>query len=333
MRRVAVVRCEDYDPGRVEEAVDRLFSLLGAGADGPPERFAAPGERILLKPNLLKGAPPEDAVTTHPEVLRAVITRLREGAEGAEAAAGPRLELGDSPAWGSFAAAAEAAGLAAVCREAGVPLVPFQKGVRTANPEGRVYDHLYLDRAVLAADGIVNLPKLKTHSQLYMTGAVKNLFGCVAGKRKAWWHFKAGNFEEYFPLMLVETARLLAPRLSVLDAVLAMEGQGPSGGRPRRAGLLLAGEDPVALDRVACEIAGLDPGRLRILAAAREIGWGETDLAQIEIAGLSLEEARLAPPLEAPRMIPIGFSLPRVVKSTLKQQWLTRVREPRQAAP
>lgn len=317
MSRVALVRCGDYERARVGEAVARLLDLLGGAS-----RFARPGETLLLKPNLLKGAPPERAVTTHPEVLRAAIGALRAGAPGL------RLQVGDSPAWGGFEPSAETAGLAAVCREEGATLAPFTRGVRTPNPGGQVFDHLTLAREALAAEGLVNLAKLKTHCQLYMTGAVKNLFGCVAGKRKAWWHFKAGSYRDYFPLMLVETARLLGARLHILDAVLAMEGNGPAGGTPRPAGLLMASEDPVALDRVACEVAGLDPARLRTLEAARILGWGQTDLARIEIAGLPLAEARLAKPLTEPKMMPIGFSLPRVVKSTLKQQWITRVEEP-----
>lgn len=317
MSRVAIVRCEDYDRARVGEAAARLLELLGGAA-----RFARPGERLLLKPNLLKAAPPASAVATHPEVLRAVIGTLRAGAPDV------KLRVGDSPAWGSFASAAEAAGLAQVCRETGAALVPFAKGVKTPNPGGQVYDHLVIAREALDRDGLINLPKLKTHGQLYMTGAVKNLFGCVAGKRKAWWHFKAGNYQDYFPLMLVETARLLGARLHILDAVLAMEGNGPASGRPRPVGLLLASEDPVALDRVAAEAAGLDPSRVRTLEAARALGWGETELSRIEIAGLPLAQARLERPLAEPKMMAIGFSLPRVVKSTLKQQWLLRVEEP-----
>ncbi|MFC1491158.1 DUF362 domain-containing protein [Nitrospinota bacterium] len=319
MSRVAIVRCEDYDGSRVGESVARLLELLGGA-----EKFISPGERLLLKPNLLKGSPPERAVTTHPEVLRAVILRLRASPRGE----GISLSVGDSPAWGIFEDVMRETGLAAVCEEEDAAAVPFERGVRVPNPNGVVYDHFHVAREALAPDGIINLPKLKTHRQMYMTGAVKNLFGCVAGKRKAWWHFKAGNYQEYFPLMLVETARLIGPRLSVLDAVDAMEGQGPAAGRPRRMGLLIASADPVALDRVACEAAGLDPARLRTLAAAETIGWGETNLSRIEIAGLSLDEARLSPPLLPAKMMPVGFSFSRVVKSTLKQQWLVRVGKP-----
>ena len=317
MSRVAIVRCEDYEKARVSDAVAQALEALGGAA-----QFVSTTDEILLKPNILKGAPPESALTTHPEILRAVAEQLQNSA------APRKISMGDSPAWGSLAGCAEQAGLSRVCGELGFPLVSFRKGVKVPNPDGVVYAHLTMAKEALDADGIINLPKLKTHCQLYMTGAVKNLFGCVAGKRKAWWHFKAGTFEDYFPLMLVETARLLKTRLSVLDAVWAMEGQGPAKGTPRRVGLIIASADPVALDRVACEVTGLSPEKLRTLEAARITGFGETELDKIDLVGLSLEEARLSEPLVEPRMIPIGFSIPRVVKSTLKQQWLTRVREP-----
>ena len=317
LSRVAIVRCGDYDPPRVDEAVAHLIKLLGG-----IEYFVPPGKNILLKPNLLKGAPPDKAVTTHPEVLRAIIRALKKTGPAAS------LAVGDSPAWGSFEGAMRASGLAAICQEEDVAITPFTRGVKVANPGSHVFRHHHIAREVVQADAVINLPKLKTHCQMYMTGAVKNMFGCVAGKRKAWWHFKAGNYGEYFPLMIAETARLVAPRLSIMDAVLAMEGQGPGAGAPRRMGLLMASADPVALDRVAIEVAGLDPARMRTLAAAETIGWGETHLDKIEVAGLPICEARLATPLVEPRMIPVGFSLPRVVKSTLKQQWLVLMNEP-----
>jgi len=317
LSRVAIVRCENYDSNRVEDSIACLFDLLGGTS-----QFVSPHESILLKPNLLKGAPPESAITTHPEVLHALVHALQATAPGVA------LAVGDSPAWGSFENAIRVSGLAAVCATEGVSTIPFNRSVKMPNSEGTVYRHLHIARAVASAESIINLPKLKTHCQMYMTGAVKNLFGCVAGKRKAWWHCKAGNFQEYFPLMIAETARLIAPRLSILDAVVGMEGQGPGGGKPRQTGLLMASTDPVALDRVACEAVGLDPARLRTLAAAKTIKWGQTDLSKIEISGLPLEEARLKTPFVEPKMIPVGFSLPRVVKSTLKQQWRVHVNEP-----
>ena len=317
LSRVAIIRCANYDPPRVVEALDHLIELLGGAEKNFPLE-----KNILLKPNLLKGAAPGKAVTTHPEVLRATIRAIKRARPVSS------ISVGDSPAWGSFQSAMQGAGLAAVCEDVGAAPSPFTRGVKVANPGGNVFEHLHIAREVVQAEAIINLPKLKTHCQMYMTGAVKNMFGCVAGKRKAWWHFKAGNYKDYFPLMIAETARLIAPRLSIMDAIFAMEGQGPSAGTPRRMGLLMASADPVALDRVAVDVAGLAPERMRTLAAADTIGWGETNLDKIEIVGLPISEARLTTPLVEPRMIPVGFSLPRVVKSTFKQQWLIRVNEP-----
>jgi uncharacterized protein (DUF362 family) len=312
---VALARCESYEPAEVSGALDKAVGHLGGWA-----AFTGAGERLLLKPNLLKGSPPEEAVTTHPEILRAVARALK--AQGSEPF------LGDSPAWGSFGRAVEKAGIAAMAREESLPLVAFNNGVKVANEAGQVYSQLTVDKAALEADGIINCPKLKTHEALYMTGAVKNVFGCVTGKRKAWWHLKAGNYDNYFARMLIEVYRLLSPRLHIMDAVVAMEGRGPGKGLPRPVGFIGASTDAVALDRVCLAILGGDAEQLRTLAAASELGVGEPRLEQIQVVGEPLESFVVEDFL-FPTLIPIGFSLPRVVKSTLKQQWTVHVAERR----
>lgn len=312
---VALARCRDYEPASVRAAVKEVVEHLGGWS-----AFARGGERLLLKPNLLKAAPPEQAVTTHPEVLRAVALELR--------ALGSEPFIGDSPAWGSFRRAVEKSRIADMARQEALPLEAFNQGRRVDNDEGQVYRHFIIDGAVLRADGLVNCPKLKTHEQLYMTGAVKNLFGCVTGKRKAWWHLKAGTYDNYFARMLVEVYQVLKPRLHIMDAVAAMEGRGPSQGRPRPMGFVAASTDAVALDRVCLEIIGGEPEKLRTLAAAAELGVGQTDMARIRVVGEPVEALRVED-FSFPTLIPIGFSLPRVVKSTLKQQWTVHVAERR----
>jgi uncharacterized protein (DUF362 family) len=316
--KVALARCQSYEPRLLLRALDKLVDALGGW-----EAFVRPGERILLKPNLLKGVSPDRAVTTHPELLRALGRRLK--------AHGARPAIGDSPAWGSFGRVAEATGIADVARQEGIELVAFSQAREISNDSGLVYQRLIIDEAVLEADGLINCPKLKTHDQLYMTGAVKNLFGCVPGKRKAWWHFKAGMYDNYFARMLVEVAQLVGPRLHIMDAVLAMEGRGPARGRPRPLGFLAASTDPVALDRVCLALVGGNPERLRTLAAARELGVGETQLENIHVVGERPEELAVED-FAFPSLLPIGFSLPRVVKSTLKNQWMVHVRERRKQA-
>lgn len=310
---VALERCESYEPEEVLRALDALVQHLGGwGA------FVRSGERLLLKPNLLRGAPPEEAVTTHPELLRALARRLKD--EGAHPF------IGDSPPWSSLGWVSRRSGIAAVARQEGLPLVAFTRGVKVANQRDWPHPHLTVDRAALEADGIINCPKLKSHRQLYMTGAVKNTFGCVTGKRKLWWHIKAGHDNDYFARMLIETCSLLGPRLHLMDAVLAMDGMGASRGRPRHLGFLAASTDAVALDRVCLEIVGGEPDELRTLAAAEELGVGEPRLERIRIAGEPMEAFRVDdfvfPPVE-----PVGVSLSRALKSTLRYQWNVRLRE------
>lgn len=309
--RVAIVRCAEYEQESVDAAIDEAVGMFGGLAS-----FIQPGWRVLLKPNMLRPAPADKAVTTHPSVVQRLIELVR--------ACDAEPFIGDSPAWGSLRSALRQGGITAVAERYGVEIVDFKQQQRVENAAGQVFTHLHFDRAVLEADAIINLAKLKTHQQLLFTGSVKNLFGCVAGKRKAWWHFKAGNFENYFARMLVENYRVLKPAFTIVDAVIGMEGNGPARGDSRRFGFMLAGVDCVAIDRVACEVLGIDAQHYRIMQVARELGIDSAELRNIEVLGAPIEAVRV-PGLKLPRLAPIGFSLPRVVKSTLKQQWMLRM--------
>lgn len=211
-----------------------------------------------------------------------------------------------------------------MARRFGAEIRRFEDPRKVGDPRLAVFRELVVDGLALDCDRLVSLPKLKTHRQLTYTGAVKNLFGCVPGRRKAWWHVKAGAYDHYFARMLVDTCLLLAPELSLLDAVLAMEGEGPGRGDARAVGLLLASTDPVALDRVAVEVAGIPAERVPTLVAAREMSAGETRLDRIEVVGARLEELIVEPAFRLPRMRPVGFSLPRVVRGSVRQAWLER---------
>lgn len=308
MHRVAAVRAESYEPGALRGAYERLLGPLGGLA-----AFVEPGQRVLVKPNMLTAAPPEAAITTHPELVRIVVTDLL--------ALGAEVVVGDSPAFGSARGVGATSGIGAVCRELDVPLVTLSKAVKAENPNGKVFSHLAVSRlAHREVDRIVNLPKLKGHQQAYFTCAAKNMFGCVPGKRKAWWHLKAGTYENFFGLMLVETLRLLAPCLTIVDGVVAMEGSGPRNGRPYPLGVLLAGEDALAVDRVAVDLVGYDAARVRTLRAWEELDGSLPPVESFALSGDPLSELRVSDFAE-PRMVPLGFSLPRVVKSTVKHGW------------
>jgi uncharacterized protein (DUF362 family)/Pyruvate/2-oxoacid:ferredoxin oxidoreductase delta subunit len=271
---VSVVRCTDYDRNRVHDAVKRAVELLGDMQD-----FVKPGERVLIKPNLLKARPPEAAVTTHPEVVRAVIRLVHE--------AGGRAIVGDSPGMGDLKKVAEKAGILDVVNEEGAQLEDLSEALEVKN-NGR-FQHFEVSRLAYEADVLINLPKLKTHGMTTLTGAVKNLFGCIPGRRKIQWHFNTGVNHDLFMRMLAELYALLKPRITIMDAVIGMEGNGPGSGDPRQIGAVLAGRDAVAVDTVSARLLGVAAERLPLLRSARTAGIGETDLGNIALLGDPLE--------------------------------------------
>jgi len=253
----------------VKQAVDLL---------GGMHTFVKPGERVLIKPNLLKGKEPEAAVTTHPEIVRAVIRLVRE--------AGGEPMVGDSPGMGDLRKVCEKAGILEVVNEEGATLVEMDEVVQVRN-QGR-FQRFEIARAAYEADAIINLPKLKTHGMTTLTGAVKNLFGCVPGKRKVQWHFNTGVNHELFATMLNELCALLKPRLTIMDAVIGMEGNGPGSGEPRQIGVVIAGKDPVAVDVVSSSVLGVSLEKLPLIRAAAAAGYGETQLDRIRVFGESI---------------------------------------------
>lgn len=287
--RVVVVRCSDYRDKEVYTAVSRAVDLLGGTG-----RFIKPGQRVLIKPNLLSAKPPELAVTTHPMVVKATIELVKK--------AGGIPFIGDSPAMGSLYRVAEGSGILRVVQETGAGLEPFDESVEVSPLPGSTFKKVEVARKSLEADVIINLPKIKTHSGMLLTLSVKNLFGCVVGRKKAQWHLMAGVDRDSFATMLVELYQLLRPSLTIVDGVVGMEGDGPGSGDPRQLGLILAGSDCVAIDRVICEVLGINAGELPTNRAAKKKAAGETDLSNIEILGEALERVKVH-----------GFRLPHLV--------------------
>ena len=314
MSKVAITRCDTYQRDAIEKAIDDVLEPFGglAGAKGFGRQIKS-GDRVLLKPNFLRAAPAEAAVSPHPEVVRAVCTRLID--------LGARVKIGDSPAFGTAQGAAKACGVLDVAAEFDIPVVEFNKAkkVSTAGPAGLT---LQLDREVLEADAVINVCKFKGHQQLGLTLAVKNLFGCITGKRKPVWHLRLGDRDNDFGEMLVEVYRTVAPTLSICDGVFAMEGNGPGRGEPRPLGLLLAAEDGVALDSVGAQIVGYPPEQLRVIQAARSLGVGTTDIEKIELLGSSSLDDFRVDDWKFPDSLPIFFNPARVAWSTAKQALL-----------
>ena len=296
--QVALAACRRYEPDEVRSAVERLFDLLGG-----VERFAGAGERVLIKPNLIVPAGNCGPAQTHPAVILAIARRLRD--------AGARPMVGDSPAWQDAAACLRSLGIEEDLRRLEVPVVQLDDPVRIRIEGG----FIGISRKALEADKIINVPKFKAHQQLGATFAVKNLFGCVAGKEKAFRHFTHGQDPQRFCRMLIGIYARLAPVVNIIDAVVAMEGQGPIHGTPRALRVLIGGEDPIACERVCCRIAGLEVESLPVLQTAQALNLG---CSEPHLIGDRLEEFICRDFRPAART-PLRFTFPRICKSIARQ--------------
>lgn len=273
--KVAVVGCATYDRDEVEAAVGRGLDLLGGAA-----AFASKGERITLKPNVLWGDPPEKCINTHPSVFRAVGRALQEN--------GAVLSYGDSPGFGKPESHMRRAGFIEVAEELGIALADFENGREVEYSGSSFVKKFTIAVGALECDGLVSIPKLKTHGLMRLTGAVKNSFGCIPGMLTQGFHVRIPNPYD-FARMLISLNLLLSPRLYAMDGIVGMEGNGPRNGNPVEMGFLLFSRDPVALDTVACISVNLDPRIVPTNLFGAEYGLGSCDPANIEILGDPIE--------------------------------------------
>jgi uncharacterized protein (DUF362 family)/Pyruvate/2-oxoacid:ferredoxin oxidoreductase delta subunit len=275
---VAVLRCPSYDRTLLDRAVAEACELS--------EMPDVKGRSVLLKPNILRTTLPEEAVSTRGEVLASFARFLKS--KGAA-----RILAGESPGWQSQDQAAKKSGILAACEAEGVEWIDFSKGEEFDCPQGRILKRFTFAAAIREADMLVSLPKLKTHRLLRYTGAIKNLFGLVPGLSKSAFHLRFPDPKD-FGTMLVDLALAAKPAFSLMDGVVAMEGEGPSNGRPVQTGLVLASPDPLALDWIAASIIGYDPLELPYLVDAASRGAWISGPEDIELRGLSISEARPA---------------------------------------
>lgn len=269
--KVVLIPCSSYDEDTVYEAIKDGLLLLGG-----LQAFLHPEEHILLKPNLLKNAAPEKAVTTHPSVFAAMIRLLHENNYF-------DVCYGDSPgAPANYKAAADESGLQMQAEKYGVPLGDFSCGEETQYSEGKVCKIFMLCPEVNKADAIISMCKMKTHALENITGAVKNQYGCIFGSYKAAGHrlFPKGDL---FADMLCDLNRCVGVRLFIMDGVVAMEGNGPASGTPKAMNVILLSADPVALDSVFAKLVYLDPHNVPTCVSGAKVGLGTMDYNQIAI--------------------------------------------------
>ena len=296
-----MIRAADYDLNNIENALERQFKLLGG-----IEKFVSKGDSVLIKPNFIVAKPPQNAAQTDPAVILALAKMLKDF--------GAKPFIADSPAWKNVDACVRILGLEQPLKKLDIPFRTFKKSVRKKIAGSSI--NISID--ALEADKIINLPKFKSHQQLHATFAVKNMFGCVCGKEKAFWHFVKGNSYQQFCEMLIEIYKLLAPSLTIIDGVTAMQGPGPINGTPKKLGFLISGTDPIACEVVCCKLINIDPDTLPIIQTAKKTGFGCAEPEHINIAGDSFCEP-VCTDFEFAPIIPLRFSLFHVCRSITKQ--------------
>jgi uncharacterized protein (DUF362 family)/Pyruvate/2-oxoacid:ferredoxin oxidoreductase delta subunit len=263
----------------VRQAVDRAFELF------PLEVH---GKKVLIKPNVLRASKPEEAIATHPAVVRAVVEKV-------ESMRPASIVVGDNPGVFGYGANEECFKTTGLMEAAKGYYQNIGNDSQKVDFNPDFMSVVSLSRAVTEADLVISLPKFKTHGLTVITGAIKNSYGLLPGAQKAKLHKASGCAERFHDLM-VDVFRLRVPDLFLVDAVVGMEGNGPACPDLRNIGLVLASDNGVALDAVMATIMGCEPGRLRFLQRAKEAGLGDYDLRTIELVG----ELRRLPDFKLP---------------------------------
>lgn len=274
---VAVAGCGSYD--QASKSLKRCLDSIGG-----LKKYVKKDTKVLLKVNQLVGKEMDKAITTHPSIVDALLSEiLKLGAIPA---------VGDSPAMQSLETVAEKTGIAQVCRKHSVQLVELDNPVDVRIPKGKRVKSMKISGALDKFDLIINMPKLKTHSLTGFTGAVKNLFGCVPGKLKSSYHLKFQKPMD-FAEMLLDLYSVVKPRLTIMDAVIGMEGNGPNSGEPRKIGCLIACPDAMAVDRVAIEVIGFSPEEAATIKAARNHRQRSAYIRNIKVKGDKLSDFQI----------------------------------------
>jgi uncharacterized protein (DUF362 family)/Pyruvate/2-oxoacid:ferredoxin oxidoreductase delta subunit len=287
--KVVFKGCGSYERPEVESSVAALFEALGG-----PGAFASDGQSVFLKVNALLGAAPEKGVTTHPEVVRAVVRQFQSVTD--------RITIGDSPGGpftpGYLKRVYEKTGFAEVARDTGAELSLDTSTASVRIPGGKVLRTIMICGAMHSADCLVSVSKFKTHMFLNMSGAIKNLFGTVPGANKFTYHSRFPKDSDFSDL-IVDVLLASAPDLHVMDAVVAMDGNGPRVGNLIDMGMMAAGTDACALDLAMMDVIGIEPAKNKALAAGIRRGLCSGELGEVEMLGDAVESLRYS-----------GFRLP-----------------------
>lgn len=275
MAKISIYQCNSYEKENIQNAVDNCLADLGGISS-----FIKNGDTVLIKPNILLAKKPEEATTTHPAVIEAIINAVKE--------VGAIPVVGDSPGGlvGHVIKHWKITGIEEVCNRHDVEILNFESsGVYEKKMNG---NHYHIAKPVLDVDFVINVPKIKTHGLTVFTCAIKNMYGTVPGLTKVNYHKEAPKPSD-FASLVVDIYSLSKPGLNIVDGVIGMDGSGPSAGNPKELGMILVSSDGVALDSYICNILGKDPLKVPTNKIAYERGLGEANINEIEVLGNQVE--------------------------------------------
>ena len=255
MTKVYIRKATSYDPDVIRPVVQEMLESNGTD-------WIKPGMRVLIKPNMLMPAAPDQAIVTHPLIVRTVAAYvLGKGAE---------VQVSDSPPIGSFRKLVRESGYDDALKDLDVDLKPLEKSVNV--DIGPPFGSIEISQEAVEADRVINLAKLKSHAMMYLTLGVKNIFGTIVGLRKPEWHMRAGVDRLMFAKLLVQVYKAVSPAYTIVDGITALEGQGPAkSGHPRELGLIIGGANGHAVDKTVCTLLGLVPDELLTYRTAVEL--------------------------------------------------------------
>lgn len=278
MERVWLSRCGGYAPEELFRQVEEAFDMLGVWDE------IKPGMTVVIKPNLVMSSKPGSAIATHPALVAAVGKCVQK--------AGADVVIAESPGGPYTPAAMKAVfrgcGYTDMAKDCGFTLYTDCKSREVSLPGAVRCRQLSVVEPFLTRDYLIDMAKLKTHSMVGFSGAVKNLFGTVPGLQKPELHCRFPE-KQPFSEMLVDLCDFLKPDLCFLDGILAMEGNGPTGGRPRNLGVLGASKSPYALDVCGAALIGLEPESVLMLKEADRRGLGPISPEECQLVKESVE--------------------------------------------
>ncbi len=275
MGLVSLRQCGSYDYAEVKNAIKKsIFDLGGI------EKYIQKNDTVLLKVNLVLEKNPDSCATTHPSVVKALAELIIEY--------GANVIIGDSPG-GTFnesrlRSVYKITGMAAVAEETGAKLNMNCKEFEKPTPDGMMLKKIRMTDMLNDATKVISVAKLKTHIMMTYTGALKNMFGVIPGITKAKYHYNLRDYND-FANTLIDICNAANPVLSFIDGVIGMEGSGPTSGKPRKLGVIIASPSPFCADAAALKIINLDENQVPVTAQAIKRGFLQSGLKDTTLVG------------------------------------------------